>query len=230
MPKRKSYLSPQQMATLVELARLKAGNSFVDVSSSRLGSALDVTQQGASKRLLDLEQAGLIERMHSGRSLKVRLTDTGLRAVVSFYSELKGALEEEEKDLDLSGRVFTGLGEGGYYVSMKGYSKHFEQYLGFEPFPGTLNIRLSAPAMIAQRARLGYLKGLEVPGFKDGKRSYGPVKCFKAEIGGKVNGAVLAIERTHYDSSVLEVIAPLNLRRALRLKDGDECPVKVHLD
>lgn len=229
MPSRLT-LTPQQFATLVELARLKAGSKFVEVSSSRLGSALDVTQQGASKRLLDLERAGLIERMHSGRSLKVRLTDSGLRSVLSFYGQLKGALEGEERRLVFSGRVFTGFGEGGYYVSMKGYSKAFSLSLGFVPYPGTLNLRLTLPAMVSQRARLGYLKGLEVQGFKDGRRTYGPVKCFRAEVGDGVKAAVLAIERTHYDSSVLEVISPVNLRRALKLKDGNECSVKVYLD
>ena len=229
MPEPKLGLTPQQLATLVELARLKAGTSFVDASSSRLGSALDVTQQGASKRLLDLERAGLIERVHAGRSLKVRLTEAGLQAVMSFYSQLKVVLEGEEKELVFVGKVFTGLGEGRYYVSMKGYSSHFRAALGFVPFPGTLNLRLDSPAMTAQRARLGFLKGLEIPGFQDGMRTYGPVKCFRAKVGA-LDAAVLAIERTHYDSSVLEVISPSNLRKSLGLRDGDECSVVMSLD
>ena len=40
---------------------------------------------------------------------------------------------------------------------------------------------------------------------------------------------VLCIERTHYDSSVLEVIAPVKLRDLLGLKDGDSVTVKVFI-
>jgi riboflavin kinase len=84
--------------------------------------------------------------------------------------------------------------------------------------------------MVEQRRRLDLLEGIEIPGFTDGKRSYGPVKVFRARVAGRHPGAVLAIERTHYDSSVLEIISPVNLRRSLRLKDGDECALTVYLE
>ena len=38
------------------------------------------------------------------------------------------------------------------------------------------------------------------------------------------------IERTHYDDTVLELISPVNLRRELKLKDGDELSATVHLE
>ncbi len=230
MPRSDSRYRAAQILTLVELVKLGAGSSFTVVSSSRLGEALDVSQQAASLRLRNLEEAGLIKRAHSGRGLAVRLTEAGLRAAGAFYTDLKGALERPQARLDFVGTVFTGFGEGGYYVSLKGYARPFVEALGFQPFPGTLNLRLSSESMIEQRKRLDYLEGVQVSGFRDRTRTYGPVKCFKALVGGKSKGAVLAIERTHYDSSVLEVISPLNLRKTLRLNDGDECSVTVYLD
>jgi len=216
--------------TLLALVRLGAGSAPTEVSSIRLGKTLDITQQAASLRLVKLEKAGLIKRAHSGRGLAVRLTVAGLRAAGSFYTGLKGTLERPLGRFDFRGTVFTGFGEGGYYVSLKGYAKPFMEALGFEPFPGTLNLRLSSEVMVEQRRSLDYLQGVEVSGFRDRSRTYGPVKCFKALVGARCRGAVLAIERTHYDSSVLEVISPVNLRKALRLKDGDECSVTVYLD
>ena len=230
MPPKNRGPTPQQLTTLVQLLRLKAGHSFADVSSIRLAEALGLSQQAASKRLVDLERSGLIQRVHSGRGLSVRLTLAGLHAADSLYAELKGALGEEAKEMTFQGSVFTGFREGGYYVSLKGYAKHFREAFGFEPFPGTLNLKLSSPAMVEQRRRLGFLRGVDIPGFEDGRRTYGPVKCFRAQVGGRYPGAVLAIERTHYDNSVLEVISPLNLRKALRLKDGDECAVTAYLE
>lgn len=221
---------PQQLTTLVELLRLKAAHSYVKLSSSDLSRGIGISQQAVSKRLADLEHDGLIERLHSGRGFSVRLTESGLGAVRTFYGELRSAFEEQRKDLTFTGTVFDGLREGGYYVSMKGYSSHFQSMLGFRPFPGTLNLRLSSPAQIEQRRQLEFLKGVEIPGFEDAERTYGPVKCFRAEIESKIPGAVLAIERTHYDSSVLEVISPVDLRKTLKLSEGDECEVTAYLE
>jgi CTP-dependent riboflavin kinase len=39
--------------------------------------------------------------------------------------------------------------------------------------------------------------------------------------------AVLVIDRTHYDDSVLEIVSPHFLRGALGLKDGDLLDVNV---
>jgi riboflavin kinase len=230
MPWRRARVESTQILTLVELVKLGAGSTPAVISSSKLAVSFAITQQAASLRLVKLEKAGLIKRAHSGRGLTVRLTDAGLRLAGSFYSELRGALERPADRLDFRGTVFTGFGEGGYYVSLRGYAKPFVEALGFRPFPGTLNLRLSNESLIEQRMSLDHLPGVEVSGFRNRSRTYGPVKCFKALVGAKYRGAVLAIERTHYDNSVLEVISPINLRKALRLEDGDECSVTVYLE
>jgi riboflavin kinase, archaea type len=225
MVKRRPKSSAERLTTLLHLVRLGVGASFVSVSTKKLGDSVGLSQQAASLRFIELQRAGLIERAHSGRGLAVRLTEAGLRAVESFLAEASVSLERGKNELSFTGTLFTGLNEGGYYISLKGYSKSFFLALGFEPFPGTLNLRLTDEAMIEQRRRLELLQGIKVPGFTNGKRSYGPVKVFRAKIAGRHPGAVLAIERTHYDNSVLEIISPVNLREALGLEDGDECSV-----
>ena len=225
--KRKS--NAEVLTTLLHLVRLGAVRSFANVPTRRLGESLELSQQAASLRLGELERGGLVERARSGRGLAVRLTDEGLGLVEAFLAEANFNLEKGKNELTFRGTLFTGLGEGAYYVSRKGYSESFGRVLGFSPFPGTLNLRLTSEAMIEQRRRLDLMKGIEVPGFDDGKRAFGPVKCFKARVGGRQRGAVLAIRRTHYDSSVLEVVSPANLRRSLGLEDGDECSVTVYL-
>jgi riboflavin kinase, archaea type len=229
MLKRKKS-SAERLTTLLHLIRLGAGRTFANVSSKDLGDSIGLSQQAASLRLIELERAGLVERAHQGRGLAVRLTDDGLKAAEAFLAEAGAALQRNRGELHFRGTLFTGFNEGGYYISLKGYARSFSRALGFEPFPGTLNLRLANEAMIEQRRRLDLLKGKEVLGFSDGRRTYGPVKCFRAKIAGKYPGAALAIERTHYDDSVLEVIAPINLRRTLGLKDGDECSVTAYLE
>jgi riboflavin kinase len=77
------------------------------------------------------------------------------------------------------------------------------------------------------RDTLEKLPGIEIEGFEDGHRTYGGAKCFIAKIN-NVDGAVLVIERTSHDNSVLEVIAAVRLRDRLNLKDGDS--VKISID
>jgi riboflavin kinase, archaea type len=228
--KRGTKSRAERLTTLIHLVGLGAGESFANISTKRLADSIGFSQQAASLRLIDLENAGLVQRAHSGRSLAVRLTDSGLKQVEAFIAKANTNLTRISGEINFRGTVFTGFNEGKYYVSLKGYSRNFLRGLGFEPYPGTLNLRLGNEAMVEQRRRLNYLTGIEIPGFKDGKRSFGPVKCFKARIGERQRGAVLAIERTHYDNTVLEVISPVNLRKGLSLKDGDDCSVTVYQD
>jgi len=128
----------------------------------------------------------------------------------------------------ITGEVFTGLGEGAYYVSLNGYRMQIIEKLGFDPYPGTLNLKLTDPSDMYFREFLSHRVGILIKGFSDGRRTYGSVKAFKAKMR-DIDAAVLLIERTHYGRDTLEVIAPVNLRQALNLKDGDRVSVEVYL-
>lgn len=155
------------------------------------------------------------------------LTQKGADAVLSLYAKLKGAVEVQMTPLTFHGRVFTGLGEGAYYVSLDGYRKQFSKLLGFEPYAGTLNLALD-PSETELRRQLKFLDGVEISGFQDGRRTYGPVKCFRAKVEDKYEAGALVIERTHHGEAVLEIISPLHLREILSLKEGDVVTVTVY--
>lgn len=118
----------------------------------------------------------------------------------------------------LRGKVASGLGEGRYYISREGYRRQFSEKLGFDPSPGTLNLKLDEPFTIEDS------DSIEIEGFSDEGRSFGGCRCLPAEVGG-VRGAVVRPERTGYPPDLLELIAPVNLREALSLSDGDEVDV-----
>jgi len=219
-------LSPALQNTLVELTKVGAAHEYVLISSAELASRLGRSQQAASQHLVKLEGEGLIERRRTGVRLGVRLTQKGLDEVKQFYSELKAALELRQKEVVIHGTLFEGLGEGAYYTSLPGYKKQFTDLLGFEPFPGTFNLKL-ASSNVERKRKLRLGVGLQVHGFENGTRTYGGAKCYKARIAENYPAAVLLIDRTHYDDSVLELISPLNLRAELGLKNGDEVEVKV---
>jgi riboflavin kinase len=98
---------------------------------------------------------------------------------------------------------------------------------GFEPYPGTLNVKLSSDYDIKARKELDGYPAIEIKGFRNEDRTFGFVKCYPAIIGGTVKGALITALRSHYDASVLEIIAPVCLRKQLGLKDGNKVKVEV---
>jgi riboflavin kinase, archaea type len=220
-------LSPVLMSELYELVKLKAHQRFVNVSSEELASKMGQSQQASSQHLQKLEKLGLIERRRAGLRFAIRLTPKGYDIVRSHYSQLKAAVEEKGRDILFKGRVFRGFGEAAYYISNEGYRRQFVKILGFDPFPGTLNLKLESPIQMEQKRELRSHEGLKIQGFENGTRTYGGARCYRAVVNGKVPAAVLVIERTHYDDSVLEIISQANFRKDLGLEDGDEVTVAV---
>ncbi len=219
--------TPSHLWTLIELYQRGGASRTLDLSTSELALELGLSQQGVSKHLLQLEKDGLIERKRNGRRTGVLVSRAGADRVVSVYSRLKTAIEGGAGVLDFHGTLFTGLGEGGYYISLAGYRRQFIKLLGFEPFPGTLNLTIG-PGEIELRKQLNFLDALELSGFSQGGRSYGPARCFRARVESRYDAGALIIERTHHGESVLEVISPLDLRKTLSLKDGDRVHVTVY--
>src|SRR5439155_26242450 len=101
------------------------------------------SHQTASRHLIEMEKLGLIERSRDGRDQKVRITGEGLRELSDMYVNLKRVFEAPRKDLVITGSVFDGLSEVSYYMSLNSYRKQFISKLGFDPFPGTLNLMVS---------------------------------------------------------------------------------------
>jgi len=158
----------------------------------------------------------------------VKISESGIAQLKKLYSTLKFIMEAEYPiSVTLEGIVFAGLGEGAYYVTREGYRKQFIERLGFDPYPGTLNLKLATEYDVKSRMELEAYPAIEIEGFKNENRTFGPVKCYPAIIQNKVKGAVLVALRSHYDVSVIEVIAPVFLRKHLKLTDGNKVKIEV---
>lgn len=221
----------QHILTIVELLAKGARHNFVEVTTTELGKGIGRSQQAASKHLLDLEKSGYIERAKTGQKFAVKVTDKGYSEIQGLFSSLRAALESAPATIDFEGNIVSGMGEGSYYMSLEGYRKQFKEKLGYEPYPGTLNVRLAEPIFMNARRELGKHPSIFIDGFSDGTRTYGWVKCYRAVIndGAVADAAVLVLERTHYDDSMLEVIAPQSIKQAAGIKNGDRVKVQVQL-
>jgi riboflavin kinase len=196
------------------------------VTTNLIAETLGISQQSVSTHLIELEKLGLIERMKKSKGEQIQVTPQGLTELEKLYHVLGSLLEPSTSDLVLKGVIFSGLGEGAYYVSQSGYLPEFQEKLGFTPYPGTLNVRL-IESSISERKRLEQFTPIIVKGFKTANRSFGDVKCYRASLNDSELCAVISALRTHYGDDILEIISPFNLRKKLHVKDGRTVTIRV---
>jgi riboflavin kinase len=169
-----------------------------------------------------------IKRNSTPEGALIRIEAQGTSELKKLYSTLRFLMETNfSPSVTLEGTVFTGVGEGAYYITKDYYRKQFQEKLGFDPYPGTLNLKLTSEYDLKTRAELETYPAIEIGGFKSEDRTFGIVKSYPVLIGNKVKGALLTALRTHYDISVLEIIAPVCLRKQLNLKDGNKVKIEV---
>jgi riboflavin kinase, archaea type len=228
-----SEIKLQHIVTMTELLLRGAQHNFIEVTTTDLGKDIKRSQQAASRHLLDLETAGYIERLKKGQKFRIKITGRGYSEVESLFSVLKAAVESAAPfTIDFEGTVVSGMGEGAYYMSLDGYRKQFKEKLGYEPYPGTLNVKLVDQIFMNARREIDRCNSIFIDGFSDSTRTYGWVKCYIANVnnGAINNAAVLILERSHYDESMLEVIAPVSLKDSAGIQNGDKINIKVHIN
>ncbi|MDH5495040.1 MAG: DUF120 domain-containing protein [Candidatus Bathyarchaeota archaeon] len=213
---------------LYKLAEIGAYHRTVKVSTQYLAEKTGVSQQTASRNLIELDNLGWIKRSITPEGCLITLADVGKAQLKNLYSKLKVIIEAAHPiSVTLEGVVFSGLGEGAYYVKQDGYRRQFIEKLGFDPYPGTLNIKLTSDYDMKTKQELEGYPAIEIEGFKDELRTFGAVKCYPAFINNKVKAVLMFAFRTHYDSSVLEIIAPQYLRNQLKIKDGQKVKLEI---
>jgi len=127
------------------------------------------------------------------------------------------------KTLLLEGEVFSGKGEGTEFIKLPWVRKQIKEKLGFTPYLGTLNIRLTERSVILKNL-LKNAQGIEITPAEGFHRGV----CFKAYLMG-LECAVVIPEVQDYPENTLEVVAPTKLREHLKLKDGSIIEIKVLL-
>ena len=99
--------------------------------------------------------------------------------------------------------------------------KQIEEKLGFVPYPGTLDVRITTESVKLKRALTGgAVNILPAKGFHRGK-------CYRASFKTELMCALVVPEVAGYPENVAEIIGPENLREKFHLSDGDTVEVKV---
>ena len=221
-------LKIQHILTLAYLLSKGARHNFVTITTADLGRDIKKSQQAASKHLVELEDGRFIKRTINGRSISVKVTQKGHSEIAKLSGMLQKSLDATSS-INLKGRLVSGMGEGAYYMSLKGYTKQFKSKIGYVPFPGTLNVKLDKNAHQEAIRQLEGSEGARIDGFSDGKRTFGWVKCHSCTVNNSIKCELITLERTHHDDSIVELISDVCIREAGSLKDGSKISVTVPL-
>ncbi|MCW3992817.1 MAG: CTP-dependent riboflavin kinase [Candidatus Bathyarchaeota archaeon] len=220
-------LRPHLWFTLYGLLNLGAWSRPVKVSTTELSTVLKVSQQSASRHLVLLDEMGLVSRRIDADGTLLRITEGGLRALNEVLYGLRSHLEGSEAEAFVfEGVVFSGLTQGAYYIGKSEYRDQIREKLGFDPYPGTLNLGLRG-ADIERRRQMERLPSVVIKGFEDRERAFGSGRCYPAVVNDNVEGALVVADRTTYDLSVMEIISPVYLRGRFGLEDGDTVKVSI---
>ena len=224
-------MRPILLKTLKILALQGGTRHSVHISSTELAMKLKISQQSASRHIIDLEKKDYIQKKYAQGGQIVNINEKGIAILRKEFTEY-GLIFGTEKNVKMVGTLETGLGEGGYYISKEGYMEQFNDKLNWKPYKGTFNLRLNndeVPKIEAMKAAEGIL----IEGFEEEGRTFGKAWIFKCtletEQGELIKKcAIISPKRTHY-KRVVEIISPVFLRKELNVKDGAEFKINVDL-
>lgn len=121
------------------------------------------------------------------------------------------------------GQVVSGLGEGAYFSSLEWLQRQLQTGFGFVPVPGTFNVRIAEADTARLAAELQQRSGFAIV---PPAAAYCAAKCFRAYIG-PVEGVLVVPLVPNYRRDVLEILAPVYVRQALKVSDGDRVEVRI---
>ncbi len=131
----------------------------------------------------------------------------------------------------LRGVIFSDLGQARTFMSLEWVKSALEQKLGFPPYPGTLNLRLEAEQDKALwRDVLITEEGIAVP---PPRASFCSARLYAVEIesgrglgGTGLRAAVVVPGVDGYPEDKMEIVAPVRVKDALGVQDGDSLIVE----
>ncbi len=198
------------------------------VITPELCKEIPISQQTISRRILELEKKGYINRVFENRGGELDLSREAYSQLERIYDNLRFILMDDISYDKFRGTLRSGMREGAHYIKHPQYLKQFYQKVGFFPYFGTLNLEMDPLLYDFLMKMMPSTSKVTIDGFIDESRSYGTVDCYLVEIWcdkapeTRVSGALLRIQRTSHKPNILEFISEQYLREYFQLHDGDE--------
>jgi CTP-dependent riboflavin kinase len=130
----------------------------------------------------------------------------------------------------LSGTIFSDLGQASLFMGLSWVRDALTQKLGYSPYPATLNVRPKTPedAKIwheIQASQAGVRLSAVDSDFCNARLYFVTLQDL-LDPNQAIKGAVLLPEIADYPRDKIEVVAPVHLKDAFSLADGDQLVVE----
>ncbi len=120
----------------------------------------------------------------------------------------------------IKGIVQDGLGQGGSFTQLDWVRKQFRDKLGFDPYPGTLNVRVPDMKILATWQTRPCIAIDPAPGFC-------AARCYRVRLNQTAVAVWIIPVVPGYPNDVMELMAPNCLRDILGVKSGDTLEIKI---
>lgn len=219
-----------ELATLKKLALDGAIGDEIEISCASMGDELEVSTQTVSRRLRQLENADFIRRERTNDGQRVTLLPDGIDALRHEYDDYRRIFDTPDP-ITLVGHVTSGMGRGRHFITLPGYDTQFRDRLGYQPYPGTLNVELTTDTA-TKRTALETLEAIPIDSWEDDGNTYGAATAYPATIEppnaqAYTRAHLLVPDRTDHAPTHVELIAPDHLRDHLDLADNDQVTIHV---
>lgn len=130
-----------------------------------------------------------------------------------------------EKNWSLSGKIVSGVTQGAFFTQLDWFQKQCLQKLGYKPYPGTLNIEISAEDIpiveaLEQNAKIEFIPP---------DSAFCSGKAYPAMVEGIAAAIVMPAKEVRvHGNNIIEIISDLRLKDALKLSDGDTITVSIN--
>ena len=176
-----------------------------------------------------------IERARDGIGIEVPLpqgTSWGARlfqvrdpdGVPVTFLQWTAAQSQSRKQI--RGRLTSGASKGQHFTQIDWARRQFIEKLGIDPSPGTVNLTVDGPESMSVWHEIKC-----TPGVRIGNPNNGPndcsARCYPVSINGRLEAAIVLPEVAGYLTNRIELIAPVRVRDALGVSDGDPLFLEV---
>jgi len=120
-------------------------------------------------------------------------------------------------EVRLAGEVVSGAAKAAFFTRLDWVRQQCRRQLGFDPYPGTLNVRVSEKHL-AVLADLLRQSGVElVPATEE----FCSARALPVRIGGVAGALILPQQEVRiHDDAIVEIMAPVFIRDVLGVSDG----------
>jgi riboflavin kinase len=125
----------------------------------------------------------------------------------------------------ISGEVVSGKGVGASFTRTDWAVRIFEGEYGIDPYPGTLNLRVSKTSLPAWRELAAHGRRFPAP-----SPDWCDAKCFavRMEFGHtQAKGVIVLPMVADYAPDQIEIVAEVNLRSHFAVDDGDRMTLHI---